>query len=113
MAKVYRAPFDAPPFRRESWREDEARYIADLRDLARNASKHELVGEIVSFQVADGFARYMVWSVMPFALVHIDTMDGYQIPEAHARGLRLADIKRMLAYDKRVAALFAEKEGNS
>jgi hypothetical protein len=110
MAKVYRAPIEGPPYRHASWREDEARYIDELRAMAREDSKGALVGKVVSFQVADGYARYMVWRQSPLSLVHLDLMDGYRIPEAHARGLNLADIKALVARDDALAALFADKE---
>ena len=112
MAKVFRAPIEPPAFNYATWREDGDRYIKELRALARKNARGSnlLVGEVIRFQVADGYAQYMVWSVSPLNLVHIDLMDGYRIPDAHARGLRLADVKAMVERDKAIAALFAEKE---
>lgn len=113
MAKVFKAPFDPPPFRHESWREDEEAYLAELRVLARARNKGALVGEIVSFPMADSGAVYMVWSESPFALIHLAIGDAWQIPDAHMRGLRKADVKAMVDRSKRIAALFAEKEGKA
>ncbi len=103
MATVYSAPIDPPGFNPDSWREDDDRYLADLKAVAldREAQRctatgrkpGKYVGEVIGFPVADGSALYMVWQHSPFSLVHIATMDAYQIPDAHARGLRLSDVK--------------------
>jgi hypothetical protein len=36
----------------------------------------------------------------PFTLQHIPFMDGYQIPAAHMRGLRLADVQQQRAFNR-------------
>lgn len=112
MAKAYRAPIEPPDFNYATWREDEQRYLADLRDRALSdahifdTAKAGLVGEVIRFQVADGYAQYMVWQQSPLSLIHIATMDGYSIPEAHIRGLRLADVKDLVARERRMRELF-------
>lgn len=125
MAIVYAAPkgFDPPAW--ESYRDEQGRFFgpdkmneiddAYIARLAAEARKHrtgDLIGETIRFQVADGYALYMIWAHRPFQLVHIDLHDGYQIPEAHARGLRLQDARDMVERDKRFAALWAEKFGD-
>ncbi len=119
MATVYRAPIDPPAFSIDSWREDEDRYIADLKALATETDQNRaqaqgkrpgnLVGEIVSFPIADGAAQYMVWQHSPFSLVHIATGDAWSIPEAHARGLRLKDVRDKIGQAERIRQLFSEK----
>jgi hypothetical protein len=42
--------------------------------------------------VADGQAHYYVVSLSPLVLQHIDIGDGWQLPDAHLRGLRKSDI---------------------
>lgn len=107
MAKVYRAPIDPPAI--EGIR-DFKRYDADCkayierlsamaRERAGTVAAGSLVGKVVRFQIADGYAQYVVWSERPLQLVHIDVMDGYSISAAHARGLKLADIRAMVASD--------------
>lgn len=83
MAKVYLLPeeFNAPNF---NW-EDIEQYEKDCADLTerlkkwcieRNAQKN--VGEIIKFQVADGYAEYMVAATKPVQLIHLPFWDCYQ-----------------------------------
>jgi hypothetical protein len=66
--------------------------------------------EVVQFGVADGYASYLVVSRKPLTLQHIAYMDGYQIPYAHIRGLRLADVEFMLQREGKVRQMFAAKK---
>ena len=52
--------------------------------------------EIIGFPVGDGKALYYVASVNPLQLQHIPYGDAYQIPLAHMRGLRPADVYRLI-----------------
>ena len=104
MAKVYSAPIGIEPpqidyrgdFRdyENKCREYEERLSAEAR---RYRPSNPLVGKILSFPIADGSARYVVWNTKPFELVHIATFDAYEISAAEARGLRLSDVKLQLA----------------
>lgn len=122
MAKVYAPPagFEAPDF---SASFVNGRYDHDLDNkivadyfarLAAEAKRRvggtgDLVGKIVRFPVGDGYAQYMVWSHKPLALVHLAIHDAWSIPEAHARGLRLTDIRAMVEGERRMAELFKRK----
>ncbi len=64
---------------------------------------------IVRFQIADGYAFYYVKSFSPLVLQLIPYGDSYQIPEAHMRGLRRADIEEMIEREKRLRELFSKK----
>lgn len=121
MAKIYRAPegHEAPDFSdymnaegrydREKADRLDREYIGRLADLARSTNKGDCVGEVVRFPIADGQAQYMVWSHKPLSLIHLPLGDAWNIPEAHARGLRLADIRDMVNREKAIADLFARK----
>jgi hypothetical protein len=52
-----------------------------------------LVGYILSFQVADGYAHYKVGSLNPLTLHWIAYGDRYQIAPAHVRGLSIQDVR--------------------
>jgi hypothetical protein len=99
MAKVYRAPLAAPEWTvNSSWESNDRefeRYLDNLRKLvpAATGKNADLVGKVVGFGVADGKALYMVWRTRPLELVFINYLDGYQIPDAYMRGLRVADIR--------------------
>jgi len=105
MATVYRAPEPAPDIDYRDWQKyeaDEAAYIERMQIAARlgNAGK-PLVGEIVRFPIADGYAQYIVWNTKPLTLVWLEVGDAWSIPDAHSRGLRLADVEAMVRYEQR------------
>lgn len=98
-------PFDS----KGDWREVSRKRHAEIK--AKYAKGDGLTGEVIRFSVADGFAQYVVTSVKPLTLVFIDEMDGYRIPEAHIRGLRLKDVEAMVAREKAWEEMFAKKKG--
>ena len=121
MAKTYRAPegYEAPDFMdfmvdggydRDADDKAHAAYIDRLATLARSQNKGDLVGEVVRFPAADGYAQYMIWSHSPCTLIHLAIHDAWSIPEAHARGLRISDLRDMVERDRRLAAMFAERQ---
>jgi hypothetical protein len=118
MAKIYAAPesvpvpeFD-PDATMEQWDAADAAYIEAVRRLApKGTGKNaDLVGAVVGFGVADGSAQYMVWRTSPLELVHLPLGDAYQIPAAHARGLRLSDIRQMVERERWWAAAVASQK---
>ncbi len=119
MAKVYAAPLDPPDW--EEYEDDNGRfdiqkmtavdagYISALAEKARTEWSGDLVGEVVRFPHADGYAVYMVWSQKPLRLIHLNLHDGYAIPEAHERGLTLSDIRKEVERSRAMAELFGRK----
>lgn len=107
-ATLISAPIPAPGFDADNWREREKAYIEDLsaRATAQRSKPHnqasndsDLVGKIVRWQRADGYASYMVWDVEPLRLVHLDLGDGYTVESALLRGLTLAEVRRMVEWE--------------
>ena len=84
-------------------------YFDRLAAEARRRNGGDLVGEIVRYHVADGYAVYMVWSHRPFSLIHISIDDGYRLPEPHERGLRLSDVRGDVEREKSLRDLFGRK----
>lgn len=80
----------------------EEAYLKKLADWchANTDSKSDLIGEVVSFQRYDGYARYMVYRTKPLSLIHIPFGDAYAIEEFAARGLRVADIEKMVQWER-------------
>ncbi len=76
--------------------------------VTNGSGAKDLLGEIVRFPVGDGAAEYMVYKTKPLSLIHLPLHDSWQIPEAHARGLRVADIRGQVQADKRMAKLLGE-----
>ena len=88
------------------WKDAQKRWAREFRAK----SPGELVGEIVTWPVADGYAEYMVASEKPLKLAHINILDGYVIPHAMIRGLRLSDIRSIVDHDRFMRKMFAKSK---
>lgn len=120
MAKIFAPPpdHDVPNFsdycrggfNQGGWDEATKRFREELAAEAKQTNSGDTVGEIVRFQIADGYAEYMVWSEKPLHLIDVGGPDGYQIPVAHERGLRLSDVRDMVARDRKWRELVAERK---
>jgi hypothetical protein len=116
MATAYAPPegFEPPQITLEnsrdgSYEREEAAYLERLADRAKMNGTSPLLGEVVRWQRADGYAQYMVWQTKPLQLIHLDLLDGYAIEPALIRGLRVADIKAMVEQAARMRAFFTRK----
>ena len=87
---------------RIKWTEALGRWATE----ARAKNEGILVGEIVRWQIADGYAQYMVMSQKPLKLAHINEGDGYAVDSALIRGLRLVDVMGMINREHALKALF-------
>lgn len=112
MGKVYRPPeeFKVPEYSdyRDNFKAyhkacDE--YAERLQQWARDNGKGSLAGEMVRFQVADGYAQYIVFSLRPVKLIHVDVSDAYQFQYAHR--LTAQDIKEQIRREKALDELFS------
>jgi hypothetical protein len=76
--------------------ESDKKYIADLKAwcLANKPGKNS--GEIVEFQYADGYAKYMVASMKPLELIHLNVDDAWELP--HVNRLTAQDIQKNLDF---------------
>ena len=70
----------------------------------------QVEGALIKFQVADGFAYYVVTSEAPLVLQHVPAIDAYQISHAHIRGLRVPDIKAIIDAQRRMASFLASRK---
>lgn len=118
MARIYNAPSEIklPEF---NWKdlkaskEAELKYEADLKQylIERNARERKDitdVGEILSFPVADGYARYMLARMEPLELIHIALDDAYEFQ--YVGRLTVADVKDKIKSNKELAELFAKRK---
>lgn len=57
-------------------------YVKQLQTYAKQVGKQSYSGKVVRFQVADGYAEYVIIKLLKKGceLIHINTMDGYQDP---------------------------------
>ena len=104
MAKAYSAPegmdfqYDFTNYDPKKYDDAETDYIADLKDWCKHHSdsNNPLVGETISTPRGDGYAIYMVFRTKPLELIHVPIGDAWQADSCWIRGLRLADVKRMV-----------------
>lgn len=66
----------------------------------------EVVGAIIYFHFADGHAMYRVASAKPLRLQHLPYADAWHADPALVRGLRLADVEKMVERNRSLAKLF-------
>jgi hypothetical protein len=114
MTKIFKAPvgYEPPVITYDAgWREQEAEYLARLKAAAQAFSGNgDLIGEIIRFPRADGYAQYMVWSTKPLKLIWIELGDAWDIDKVTERGLRLSDVREMVERDRKLAELFGRSK---
>lgn len=103
MGKVYSPPegFSPPDitdfikpgkFQTQEYHEACDKYMRDIKDWAKKESPDSEAGKMISFPVADGKALYIVFSLKPVTLIHVNTGDAYQYQYAHR--LTASDIRK-------------------
>lgn len=113
MAKVYQAPehIKEPEFNVDDipqYERDCDRFKQDLKEFLLKRKKGKLVGEIVRFPVADGYAEYMVAGLKPVELVHIPTWDAWTYQYANL--LTAKEIEARIESERELAELFGRKK---
>jgi hypothetical protein len=113
MAKVYETPIhiQVPEFNWENieqYNKDCDKFKQDLKEFLLKRKKGKLVGEIVRFQVADGYAEYMVAGLKPVELVHIPTWDAWTYQYAYL--LTAKEIEERINSERMLAELFGGKK---
>lgn len=112
MAKVFTLPngFNAPDFNWEDieqYEKDCTDLVEKLREFCIKRNNQKNVGVVIKFQVADGYAEYMVASTKPVELIHLPFWDCYQSETASLMTAKAIQdkIDQKIAMDK----LFAPK----
>jgi hypothetical protein len=90
---------------------EEMAELQRLIDASNALAEGEVVGGLLRFQVADGYAEYLVIKDKPLTLQHVPFFDGYQVDSALIRGLRRVDVEQRLAAERRLAELMNRKPG--
>lgn len=117
MAKIYSIPDElmkrVPTFNFKEpmsvTLEKEKVFVEEIRKLLVDANPdEEFVGEEIQFPAADGYARYMVATSKPVALVHLPLGDAWEFEYAHK--MTKKDIAQKVEASKRMAELFAKKK---
>lgn len=65
----------------------------------------EVLGALLSFPVADGYAHYLVVKERPLTLQHVPYVDAYQLPAAHVRGINKTEVLMKLEQRRKWAKI--------
>lgn len=100
MAKIYKSEIKPPIFNKETWREDDKKYIEENKRWCLENSKKvdEYVGEIFSIPVADGKAMYMILNMTPLEMIHLDIGDGWD--SQFANRVTKQEIRQQIKFNK-------------
>ncbi len=111
MAKIYGGVqgIRKPTFTKDwqGWEKRTETYVQKIKDYAKANSKCPEAGKEIHFSVADGKACYIVLSLKPVELIHLDVYDGYNFQYVHR--LTAADVRAEIKRDEAVAKLFKVK----
>jgi len=96
MARIYSPPegLNPPSLKTEninSYWDDCEKYVSRLKKWAKKNGSGPEAGKSIFFPVADGKAHYIVFSIKPVQLIHVNTGDAYQFQYAHR--LTASDIR--------------------
>ena len=86
----------------------ESPLTADGKYIRRDL-ENAMVGRLLRWQIADGYAFYRVTSIKPFKLQHLKYGDEYRVGYETIRGTTLNIAANMVARDLRMKELFAKK----
>lgn len=112
MATIFNVPesIKVPEFNwkdQKQYEKDEKKFIEDLANFLKRRKKGDLIGRVIKFQVADGYAEYMVAGLKPVELVFLPLIDAYQ--SEFAELMTAEKIKEMVERDDRLTKLFSKK----
>lgn len=113
MGTIYAAPkeIQAPEFRSGEDIDDYFKrgdaYVEAVKKWAKDHGDSPESGEEVDFPAGDGYARYVVLSLKPVKLLHLNVGDAWQVP--YAKRLTAADVREAISAKKALAELFGRK----
>lgn len=73
-------------------------------------SRSDLIGEVIRFPRADGYAMYMVYKLRPLTLIHLPVGDAWRIEEFAERGLRLEDVRQKIESQRALNKIFGRED---
>jgi hypothetical protein len=100
MATIFAPPkeIEVPEFDFKTWREDEEKFIKELKDFCKTQGSGNYRGKELKIQHADSYARYMVFSLKPCHLIHMPLGDAWHSPLVD--GLTAKKIKQLIDQDE-------------
>lgn len=113
-AKIYQSPIDEPVLdwkNPNAYAKEEEKFKAELKEYLQVRNKTgKNVGEVIRFQVADGYAEYMVASMRPLELVHLNLLDGYNFQ--HIDLMTAKAVQEKIDQQKALDKLFSDNKNN-
>ena len=95
-------------FNNKAYLEAEEKYVQEVRDFCKERYNGKYTGELVRFPVADSYAEYMIASLRPLEIVHLETGDAYNYQ--HINRLKAKDFTDNVDARKRLDAIFTKKK---
>jgi hypothetical protein len=94
-----------PKFNFDTFMEDEEKYIKQIAQwLKDNGYNGKYSGEVIKIPHADGYAHYMVISLKPLEIFHLDIGDAWH--SEFAELLTVAKVKEMVTRQKALDEMF-------
>ena len=91
-----------------AWMAREEEYVRAIQEWAlKNGDGSPECGQEIRFSVGDGSARYIVLSMRPVRLIHLDVCDGYRFH--YANRLTASDVREEVARRKAMDDLFSKR----
>lgn len=72
----------------------------ELEQASKAATEENPTGFLMYFAAGDGAAIYRVTKAKPLTLQHVYVHDGWQVPAAHIRGIRMADVREAIRRER-------------
>ncbi len=105
--EVKRPEIDFSNFNYKKYEEECNQYTENIKTfLKERGYTGKNVGEVIRFQIADGYAQYMVMSMRPLKLIHLDIDDAYQYPNVDL--MTAKRVQQMIDADKKMQKLFGK-----
>jgi len=115
-AKIYSAPAEVKLPENtfdnvKDWEVNDNKYIEELKQhLQELGYNGKNMGEILRFPAADSYALYMVISMKPLQLVHLELGDAWGFQYANL--LTAKEVQKKIDAEKRFAAFLEENKKN-
>lgn len=114
MAKIFQAPdavkLPETTFQNVSeWQKLENQYISDLKQHLQGLGyKDKNTGEVIQFPAADGYAQYMVASMKPLRLIHLELGDAWCFQ--YAERLTAKDVQQKIDQQKALKEMLSKRK---
>ncbi len=89
----------------DAYRKAETEFVDKVKTYAKENGSSDIRGEVIRFPYADSFAAYVVFSLKPVTLIHLQIGDAWEYP--HAKFLPASEIRSLVERQKKLDEMFA------